>query len=569
MTPFRHLLATAAAAAALLGTASAASGCTAAYALADTAIVTVYPNRSTSMVTTLPTTSNNGMALHPITGEIYYVDRTDQSAPKLRRFNPGTRADTLIGTLNEPTNINTRYNANIGATFDHSTGTPRLYLLYGTYQITEVDLNTAATVRTIDINLPPADNTGRNVTKRTSLGNVYTSGDFVFTPDGTAYAALDATRGLTSLVYQMNLGKLSNVTGTSITASNLSALERTNGNHIGAGNVNGTAYDPLTGNILISYVDSSTTSASGNSMLSTITATNTRVNAGMSTDSYTDLSDCTTLPDPPAITKSFNRSKALTGTVSTLTITLGNSNPSPYYTQNAITDTLPGTLVVAPNPGASTTCRLSNNTVPSFVPAAGAQTVTLPANLTVPSGGCTFTVNVTSSAPGVLTNTIAASGVVTTSGTPESDAVATVQYQYPLVNSNGSTATTITKTQALCSAPGTCAAPGTAPVKATPGSRVEYCLSAQHPGTNYADATQSTLGDLISPHLTIDPNAYGAGRGVRITRAGVTTTSGIGTSNTPGGAWREGAGNPYNLRIDIAPFAGGTKVTACFQATIQ
>lgn len=560
--------------AASIGTASAASGCTAMYATTygtTAQLRVVYPNRSSSLVYSPATGNLNGAALNPVTGEVFYVDRSNDSVPVLRKFNPTTRVDSTVGTLTQPGT-----GVNIGATFDNSTGTARLYLLFNNYQLIEVNPSTAATVRTIEVVYPATDADGFTAARFTNTsGALATSGDFVFAPDGTTYATMDGQSGSWTGVYFMTLGKLSSTAGSyTLNAQTLRAVKRSDGTYVGRGNVNGLAYEPVSNSFYTSYVDNSANTTGVDSTLSVLTPTTGQLGAPLSTNRYTDLSDCALTPDAPAISKTFSSAKQRVGTNVTLTITLANTNPSPYYTQNAITDALPGSMRVAATPNSTTTCRLSDDTAAPMTATAGAATVTLPANLKIPPNGCSYTVQVTSATAGVLNNTIAASSVITTAGTPTTNAAATTQYQNALVNADRTSAATITKTQALCTTAASCAAPVTTTISGRPGQRVEYCLTARHPGSDWQDATNSVIGDVLDNALQIDPNAYGTGLGVRVTRTpsgGTATTStlAIGSTQTSGGAWRQGTTLPYDLRVDITPFTAGVTVMACFQATVR
>ncbi len=97
-------------------------------------------------------------------------------------------------------------------------------------------------------------------------------------------------------------------------------------------------------------------------------------------------------PAPPTIAKVFSPALVAVGGTSTLTFTLSNPN-STQLTDVKFVDPLPGGVVVADNPAASTTC----GGTPSWAPAAGASTLnfgqttgaTIPAN-----SSCTVSVAV-------------------------------------------------------------------------------------------------------------------------------------------------------------------------------
>ena len=99
-------------------------------------------------------------------------------------------------------------------------------------------------------------------------------------------------------------------------------------------------------------------------------------------------------PADPTVLKSFAPGTINPGGMSRLTITLGNGNPGPATLTAPLVDTLPDDVVVATNPAVGGTC-------PGTVTAAaGGTTVTYASGATIPSGGCTIQVNVTSTVSG-------------------------------------------------------------------------------------------------------------------------------------------------------------------------
>ena len=134
-------------------------------------------------------------------------------------------------------------------------------------------------------------------------------------------------------------------------------------------------------------------------------------------------------PENLSVTKDFNPPIVNPGGVSTLTITLQNTYPSPLV-NTTLTDPLPGTptngVVVAPVPNASTTC---SGGIITAIP--GSQTITMtggtvPAQVGGVPGVCTITVTVqgndSNATPSNRTNTIPVANV---SGTVQSTGVAT------------------------------------------------------------------------------------------------------------------------------------------------
>jgi uncharacterized repeat protein (TIGR01451 family) len=106
-----------------------------------------------------------------------------------------------------------------------------------------------------------------------------------------------------------------------------------------------------------------------------------------------------------AVSKAFAPTTLPSGTAATLTVTITNGSPSPL-TNAALTDNLPAGITVATPASPATTCvggvvtGVSGAT--SFVLSGG----TVPAASGATRGSCTFSVRVTSSTIGAVTNTI-------------------------------------------------------------------------------------------------------------------------------------------------------------------
>ena len=134
---------------------------------------------------------------------------------------------------------------------------------------------------------------------------------------------------------------------------------------------------------------------------------------------------CSAAVPPPggvALAKAFLPATIRPGGVSVFTITLSNNNVGAATLTGLLTDTLPGGVVIAPTPSASTTCGAGVVTA-----VAGASTVSLSAGSTIPGGTpgtCTVTVSVTASAVGTYTNTLPIGALATTVGSNTVAAVA-------------------------------------------------------------------------------------------------------------------------------------------------
>ena len=124
----------------------------------------------------------------------------------------------------------------------------------------------------------------------------------------------------------------------------------------------------------------------------------------------------------PTISKAFNPTTIAPNGLSTLTITLTNTDASAATLLNPLVDSLPPGVVVAAMPNASTTC---SGGAP--IALAGALNVTLPTGATIPAGGsCSIRVDVTAAIAATYVNTIPAGALVTSNGSNPDPAVATL-----------------------------------------------------------------------------------------------------------------------------------------------
>jgi Ice-binding-like/IPTL-CTERM motif len=123
----------------------------------------------------------------------------------------------------------------------------------------------------------------------------------------------------------------------------------------------------------------------------------------------------------PTLAKAFSPNPNGLGGISTLTITLTNTNPLAATLTVPLVDTLPAGVVLAASPNGSTTC---GGVVTA---AAGGSSVTLSAGSVIPAGGtCTVIANVTSATAGIYTDTIAANALTTSNGNNAVAAIATL-----------------------------------------------------------------------------------------------------------------------------------------------
>lgn len=115
----------------------------------------------------------------------------------------------------------------------------------------------------------------------------------------------------------------------------------------------------------------------------------------------------------PLLSKSFAPNTINAGGVSTLTVTLNNTNTVLSTLTAPLTDNLPAGVFIAALPNVSTTC--GGVGAPLATP--GGTSVTLPAGRSIPIGGsCTLSVQVTGAIAGTYTNIIPAGSLQTNTG---------------------------------------------------------------------------------------------------------------------------------------------------------
>jgi uncharacterized repeat protein (TIGR01451 family) len=140
----------------------------------------------------------------------------------------------------------------------------------------------------------------------------------------------------------------------------------------------------------------------------------------------------------PSVSKTFSPTSTLAGGTSTLQITLANTNPTAATLSSALVDTLPGALRVATPPAVNGTCSTA-----AFTATAGSPTVTYAAGASIPPGGCTLSVNVSTTASGTYTNVIAANALQTSQGNNATATTATLLVapaaQLAITKTNGQT----------------------------------------------------------------------------------------------------------------------------------
>lgn len=115
--------------------------------------------------------------------------------------------------------------------------------------------------------------------------------------------------------------------------------------------------------------------------------------------------------EPPTVVKAFVPPSISPNGISRLTITLGNANPAAQTLTQALDDALPAGVLVAPTPNIGGSCSTASVTAD-----AGTALVRYASGASIPSGGCTISVDVTASAPGTYPNRILAGALQTDGG---------------------------------------------------------------------------------------------------------------------------------------------------------
>ena len=130
--------------------------------------------------------------------------------------------------------------------------------------------------------------------------------------------------------------------------------------------------------------------------------------------------DLTITAQAPTLSKSFLPADIMPGGVARLTLTLANANAVAATLNTALVDNLPAGMTVANTPNISTTC-------PAAVLAlANSDSISYPSGGSIPGGGCSISVDITSATLGAVVNTIPAAALVTSLGNNAEPASATL-----------------------------------------------------------------------------------------------------------------------------------------------
>ena len=280
-----------------------------------------------------------------------------------------------------------------------------------TYTILPADVTTQSVTNT-------ADATVDGVTSNTDSETV----TYLAPPTVTkVFLTTPITAGQTStLIITLNNPGGTDLTGVTFTDTYPAAIENANPTNASTTCTNGT----------VTAVAGGGTVALSGATIAANTACNVRVDVtsyipgahtntipigGVTTDqgvsnnvAATDTLTVTAIP--PTVTKVFNPDTIGVGGTSTLTLTLGNTNGVAATLTSAFVDTLPANVVVENPANIGGTCAGTVTATP------GGSTITYANGSTIPSGGCTIDVDVTTSTVGTHTNTIAAGDLQTDFG---------------------------------------------------------------------------------------------------------------------------------------------------------
>ncbi len=254
-----------------------------------------------------------------------------------------------------------------------------------------------------------------------------------------------------------------------------------------------------------------------------------------------------TVRSTPTISKAFSPVSISVGGTSILTITLGNSNADAITLSSALVDALPGNVVVHGTPAIGGTCvNVSGtpNALGAVTATAGSSAVTFESGASIPNGGCTISVNVTSAVAGTYTNVIAASQLDTSAGKNQDPAFASLA-----VGAGALVPPTVSK----AFAPGTIGINGTSTLTITLGN------------ANASDLTLSAdLVDTLPANVVV---AATPAIGGTCTTGSVTATAGAGTITYANTATIPAAG--CTITVNVTSATPGSYTNTIAAGTVQ
>jgi uncharacterized repeat protein (TIGR01451 family) len=210
-----------------------------------------------------------------------------------------------------------------------------------------------------------------------------------------------------------------------------------------------------------------------------------------------------------ALGKAIVPSTIVAGTSATLTITLGNTNAIPITLTSAFIDTMPGGVTITGGTGGTCTGTSNTSTV-----------ITMASGSTIPVGGCTIVVAITSATPGTVTNTT--SSLVTSAGT-------TTPASAPL------TVTAAIPTLGKTIVPATIAVGGSATLTITIGNvnATAVTLTSAFTDAMPAGVTTTSSNKGTCQNVTVGSTSITMASGTAVPPGGCTIVVTV-TSSTPG-----------------------------------
>jgi serine protease len=164
--------------------------------------------------------------------------------------------------------------------------------------------------------------------------------------------------------------------------------------------------NPAAGTLTLTVTDSA-----GNIDTETVTLTADTATSTAPTSAGTSDTACpaaiTVTPVAPTVSEAFSPATTVKSSVSTLTITLSNTNGF-ALTQSSFALTLPTNLTLAATPAAATTCGGAAASLTSTTTAVSLAHANIPAD-----GNCTITLTVGTATPGTYTAAVAAQALMT------------------------------------------------------------------------------------------------------------------------------------------------------------
>jgi uncharacterized repeat protein (TIGR01451 family) len=242
----------------------------------------------------------------------------------------------------------------------------------------------------------------------------------------------------------------------------------------------------------------SVTAANSGSFVNTVAAGGLQTSNGNSAGAATATLTVTGATVAPGLSKSFSPASITAGGVSTLTISLSNTNSTVASITAPLIDSLPSGVTVS---GSS-----ASNTCGGVVTAtSGSSTVTLTGGSIPGNGSCAVTVSVTAAAAGSFLNTLPVGALQTSNGSNGTAAVAT------LTATGGNTAVSLTKIFS--------------PISIKAGAKSVVTITLTNPNGTVAVIT-APLIDNLPPGVVISGNSGSTTCGGTVTAvAGGTTVT--------------------------------------------